>query len=216
MQTLTVASPKGGSAKTSISASLAVEASQNVKRVALVDLDPQQSLAMWHGLRVQKVGADAGPELIPMGSRIGLALDKVQAQPSPPDLVIVDCPPGSIHLTRRGIEAANFVLVPMKASPLDAETANVVAELCREYDKPFAFVLTMVMPSWKTMAAGARDFLKEVGPVLDAEITHRQAYVQAMLGGRTGAERDKTAAAEIAALWQAVKKRLASKKGQAR
>lgn len=215
MQILTVASPKGGNGKTSISASLAVEASQNVKRVALIDLDPQQSLAMWHGLRVQKVGADAGPELIAMGSRIGSAIDKVEAQASPPDLVVVDCPPGSIHLARRGIDAASFVLIPMKCSPLDAETASLMAELCREYDKPFAFVLTMTMPKWEKMTEGARDFLKAIGPVLDVEITHRQSYVQAMLGGRTGAERDKTAAAEITALWQAVKRRLANKRGQA-
>lgn len=215
MQILTVASPKGGNAKTSLSASLAVEASQNVKRVALVDLDPQQSLAMWHGLRMEKVGKDAGPELVPTGSRIGSALDKVAGQAAPPDLVIVDCPPGSIHLTRRGIEAADFVLIPMKASPLDAETASLMADLCKEQAVPFAFVLTMTMPSWKKMAEGAREFLKEVGPVLDVEITHRQSYVQAMLGGRTGAERDKTASAEITALWQVVKRRLAAQKRQA-
>lgn len=215
MQTLVVASPKGGNGKTSISASLGVEASRNRGRVALIDLDPQQSLAMWHGLRVEKGGAEGGPELIATGARVGSALDRVRAQASPPDLVIVDCPPGSIHLTRRALDSASFALVPMKTSPLDVETARVMAELCEEYEVPFAFVLTMTMPKWEKMTEGARDFLKELGPVLEPEITLRQSYVQAMLGGRTGAERDKTAAAEVAALWQAVKRRLARNKGQA-
>jgi hypothetical protein len=43
MQTLVVASPKGGTGKTTLAACLGVEASHHVGRVALADLDPQQS-----------------------------------------------------------------------------------------------------------------------------------------------------------------------------
>jgi cellulose biosynthesis protein BcsQ len=170
---------------------------------------------MWHGLRVEKVGVKDKPELIATGAKIGSALDKVRSQATPPDLLIVDCPPGSIHLTRRGIESATFVLAPMKASPLDAETASLVQELCVERSVPFAFALTMTTPKWSSMTEGARGFLEEIGPVLDIEMTSRQSYVQAMLSGRTGPDKDKTAAAEITALWQAIRKRLAAIKRQA-
>jgi tRNA(Arg) A34 adenosine deaminase TadA len=65
------------------------------------------------------------------------------------------------------------------------------------------------------MTAGARAFLAEKGPVLDVELSDGQSYVQAMLAGMSGPEKDKTAHAEIAAVWQALKKRLAASKRQA-
>jgi hypothetical protein len=66
------------------------------------------------------------------------------------------------------------------------------------------------------MTAGARDFLKARGTVLDTDVTDRQSYAEAMLGGLTGPEKDKTAKGEIAALWQAIRKRLAAGNGAGR
>src|SRR5262245_53168736 len=118
MQRLVLASPKGGVSKTTLAACLSVEAGLHLKRVACIDLDPQQSLATWHGLRTD-AGIVGKPELVPTGAKLGSALDRVRAQPKPPDLLVIDCPPGSVGLTRRGVEGANLVLVPMKSSPLD-------------------------------------------------------------------------------------------------
>jgi chromosome partitioning protein len=214
MQRLVLASPKGGVSKTTLAACLAIEASLHIKRVACIDLDPQQSLATWYGLRAD-AGATGKPELVPTGAKLGSALDRVRAQPEPPDLLVIDCPPGSVGLTRRGVEGASLVVVPMKASPLDVETADLMKDLCAEERVPFVFLLTQVNSRRQTMTAGARDFLKERGTVLDVEISDRQSYAEAMLGGLTGPEKDKTAKAEIAALWQALRKRLASGKGRA-
>jgi chromosome partitioning protein len=211
MQRLVVASPKGGTGKTTIAACLAVEASLHLPRVACLDLDPQQSLAMWHSLRARV----DGPELVPTGAKPGSALDRVRAQPNPPNLLIVDTPPGSVGLTRRALEGASLALITTKASPLDTEAVDIACELCSETGVPFAFLLTTINTRRNAMAAGARTFLAEKGPVLNVEITDRQAYVQAMLSGLTGPEKDKTAQAEIAALWQALEKRLAVIKGQA-
>jgi chromosome partitioning protein len=211
MQRLVVASPKGGTGKTTIAACLAVEASLHLRRVACIDLDPQQSLAMWHALRARM----DGPEMVPTGARLGSALDRVRAQPDPPNLVIVDTPPGSVGLTRRALEGASLALITTKASPLDTEAVDIACELCAEMNVPFTFLLTMVQPRRSAMTAGARSFLVEKGPVLDTEITDRQAYVQAMLSGMTGPEKDKAAQAEIAAVWQALGKKLASIKRQA-
>jgi chromosome partitioning protein len=213
MQRLVLASPKGGVSKTTLAACLAVEASLHLKRVAIIDLDPQQSLATWHGLRAD-AGTEGKPELVPTGAKLGSALDRVRAQPEQPDLLVIDCPPGSVGLTRRGIEGASLVLVPMKASPLDVETADLMVDLCREAAAPFVFVLAQVNARRATMTAGARDFLKDRGPVLDVEMSDRQSYAEAMLSGLIGPEKDKTAKAEVAALWQALR-RLASTKGRA-
>jgi chromosome partitioning protein len=214
MQRLVLASPKGGVSKTTLAACLAVEASLHLKRVACIDLDPQQSLATWHGLRTD-AGIVGKPELVPTGAKLGSALDRVRAQPALPDLLIIDCPPGSVGLTRRGVEGASLVVVPMKASPLDVETADMMKDLCGEAGVAFVFLLTQVNARRQTMTAGARDFLKARGTVLDTDVTDRQSYAESMLGGLTGPEKDKTAKGEIAALWQAIRKRLAAEKGRA-
>jgi chromosome partitioning protein len=215
MLRIVLASPKGGVSKTTLAACLSVEASLHLQRVACVDLDPQQSLATWHGLRAD-AGIEGKPELVPTGAKLGSALDRVRAQPEPPDLLVIDCPPGAIGLTRKGIESASLVLVPMKASPLDVETADLMVDLCKEAAAPFVFLLAQVNAKRQTMTAGARDFLTERGEVLDVEMTDRQSYAEAMLSGRTGGEtKDKTAKAEVAALWQALGQRLASTEGRA-
>src|SRR5258705_4583926 len=214
MQVLAVASPKGGVSKTTLAACLAVEASLHLKRVAIADLDPQQSLARWHWLRAD-AGARDKPELVPTGAKLGSALDRVRAQAQPPDLLVIDCPPSALLMTSRAIEMASLVLSPIKASPIDVETADIVVELCAEHGTPFVFLLSQVMPRRSTMTDGARDFLKDKGTVLDIEITDRQSYAHAMLSGHTGPEQDKIAKAEVAALWQALKKRLAAIKREA-
>jgi chromosome partitioning protein len=47
LRVITLASTKGGTGKTTLSSALAVRAAEESKRVALLDLDPQESLASW-------------------------------------------------------------------------------------------------------------------------------------------------------------------------
>jgi hypothetical protein len=91
----------------------------------------------------------------------------------------------------------------------------MMKDLCSDAGVPFVFLLTQVNARRQTMTAGARDFLKLRGTVLDTDVTDRQSYAEAMLGGLTGPEKDKAAKGEIAALWQAIRKRLAAGKGRA-
>jgi len=207
MQMIAIAATKGGTSKSTLAASLLVEASRHVKRAALIDLDPQQSLATWHGMR-----STPDTELVPTGAKMGSALDKVRARAEPPDIVIVDTPPGLMRFAEMAIEKADLVLVPCRASPLDVQAVDIMRELCETAGKPYVFVLTMVNLKREMMTAGARDFLKDKGPVLDVVMTDRESYPKAMLGGRTGPEIDKAAKAEIAALWVAIRKQLAAKK----
>jgi chromosome partitioning protein len=45
---ITVAQQKGGAGKTTLTAQLAVAFAGDGQRVALIDIDPQASLAQWH------------------------------------------------------------------------------------------------------------------------------------------------------------------------
>src|SRR5258705_9118043 len=210
MQTLAIVATKGGVGKTTLVASLAIEATHHFGRVALIDLDPQQSLARWHQFRVMDTGVANKPELIATGAKLGSALDRVRAKAQPPDLVIIDGPPGSMRLTEMAIERADLALIPCKASPIDVEAVDVVRELCEQHGKLFAMVLTMVTPRRGSMTEGEREFLQDKGDVLEVDMTDRQSYAQAMMTSHAGPEKDKTAKGEIAALWVAIAKRLAA------
>jgi cellulose biosynthesis protein BcsQ len=58
--TIAVASAKGGSGKSSITAALAVQAAKEGNRVALLDWEPQGSLTLWSLMR----GKPDNPHLI--------------------------------------------------------------------------------------------------------------------------------------------------------
>jgi len=209
MQTLAIAATKGGTGKTTLVACLSVEATHHVNRVAIADLDPQQSLATWHGLRVEATGNKQLPELIATRAKLGSAIGRAQSQADPPDLLIVDGAPGSTRFTEMAIESADFVLVPCQPTPLDAEGLVIMKEICEQAGKPFAFVLVRTHAKRQSMRDGARIFLKALGDVLDIEIADRAAYQSAMLTGHTGSEKDRAAKAEIAALWTTLQKRVA-------
>ena len=56
---ITVAQQKGGAGKTTLVAHLAVAWAGAGKRVAAVDIDPQQSLTSWYKLRTELLGEEA-------------------------------------------------------------------------------------------------------------------------------------------------------------
>lgn len=205
MPIIAVAATKGGTAKTSLIANLLVRAAKDGKAAAL-DYDPQESLDRWHELRKRPDNP-----FVHVGTPRGARVD-VQRMALLADWIFLDLPPGTQHLIREGVRAADLVLVPVKTSPLDLEAIDPVLELCEHHKKPFAFVLTMYDPKWK-LAEGAFDYLERVAPgkALKAVFGYRQAYVGAMIDGHTGPEYDgdtkqaKAAAVEIDALWAAVR-----------
>jgi chromosome partitioning protein len=205
MPVIVLAATKGGCGKSTLAAALAVEASRKGVKVAIIDLDPQQSLARWHELRLTEAGKDT-PALVPLGKYPDRTLAKAAADGW--DCVIVDCPPGSVRLTSQAMAVADFVVIPVRPSPLDVEALDVMVELCEQYERPFAFVLNATAPR-SSMTAGAREYMAKKGPVLDVEVLNRQPYASAMILGSTASEADPKGSAgkEIAALWDAIAKR---------
>ena len=87
MKTLAIVSRKGGAGKTTIALHLAVAAEAMGLTVAVFDLDPQASAALWGDRR-----GEGGPAVVPaQASRLGLLLDQARAQEA--DLVILDTAP---------------------------------------------------------------------------------------------------------------------------
>ncbi len=209
MRVIAVAATKGGVGKTTICSALAVRAAEESKRVALLDLDPQESLASWWDRRKSE-----NPKLFEVDATTE-AIELLMSEGW--EWVFVDTPPAKIELIEPAIAVADLVLIPCRPSALDIEQANIAVEMCEAHGKPFAFVLNHAAPSWK-LTKSSVEFLKFGGrTVLEPPLTFRQAYMAAMTVGKSGpeVEKDGAARAEIDALWTAVKALASQKKVRA-
>lgn len=199
IRTIVVAATKGGVGKTTLAAALAARASSESGLVALIDLDPQKSLARWWELR----GEPENPRLVTGVGRVDEASWLLQQAGW--EWVIVDTPPVLLTTMEPAIRTADLVLIPFRASALDVETAAPMVELCRKCDRPFRFVINAAEPDWM-LTESAIAYLMKDGRVLPELVSYRRAYIAAMTDGKSGAEIDPTCKGEIEALWQAVKR----------
>jgi len=202
MNVIVLAATKGGVGKTTLTSALAVRAADESKRVALIDLDPQESLASWWDRRGQPANPKVFENVEATSEAIELLISKGW------EWVIVDTPPGSLKFTEPAIVAADFVLIPTRASALDVEAVDVVVELCQLHKKPFAFIINHANPAWKLTKSTAAYLRRNGHTVIDQFISYRMAYIAAMTAGKSAPEieKDGQARKEIDALWTAVKK----------
>jgi chromosome partitioning protein len=203
-----LAASKGGAGKTTIAAALAVRACKESEAVALVDLDPQQSLARWGELR----GAGRVPQLLTGVDVPSLGVEAARAKGC--EWVFIDTPPAFLSTIEPAIGLADLVVIPVRASALDVEAVEPVVELCRTQQVPFVFVINAAEPRWKIIESAAK-FLSRQGNVLPDVVSYRKAYITGMTLGQSGpeVESDGKCATEIDALWRAVKKLARSKVG---
>ncbi len=212
MLVVAVCNSKGGVGKTTLSATLAVRAAKDGSRVALVDLDPQKSLISWWNRR----GKSENPEIMEGVETASEAIERLE-NVGAYDVLVVDTPPAFLGLIEDAVDCADVVVIPLKASALDAAASEDAVVLAKQGGGEFLVVLNDVEPKWATTKR-VQEFLAENLPkknVAETMISHRPSHVSAMTVGKTAAEinngRDKTAVEEVDALWEEVKK--AAKRG---
>jgi chromosome partitioning protein len=206
MHTIVVGATKGGVGKSTLAAALGVAAVAAGYRVVILDVDDQGSLVDWYHTR-KACGGATEPRVLELERHIDVAVERAAEEGI--DFLIIDTPPGSLRETMQAIELANFVLIPVRPSPIDTLAIKAMAEACEKAGVIFCFVLNATKPR-SVMTQGAREMLKPLGPVLDIEIADRQVYASAMLTGATALEKEPNgpAAQEIALLWQEIEKRV--------
>lgn len=205
MLVIAVANAKGGVGKTTIATSLAVAAAEDGRRVALVDLDPQGSTRDWHARR-----AIGNPTLFTGADYASDALEKLRLHTAI-DAAICDGPPGSLNVTNDLIAAADLVVIPTRASVFDLASMLDAVRLCVDRRRPYCIVFNDVSAGDRGLVKAAREAVLGAGipeaNVVEGAIAHRVAFANAATTGRTGAEIDDKAAAEIEALWGEIKRR---------
>lgn len=162
---------KGGVAKTTSALYLGIAAMRRGLSVVVLDADPQGSALVW------AEHATAAGDPLPFPVTAVTARDL--AQPPEADLVIVDTPPGQAEAIDAAIDAADLVVVPTGASPLDLQRVWPTLEVTAH--RPTVVMLTSVdLRARTTLVQSVRDVLDEAGvPVLSAVIGYRQALRQA-------------------------------------
>jgi chromosome partitioning protein len=198
---ITIAQRKGGAGKTTLAAQLAVAWARQGAKVAVLDIDPQASLAAWVGLRRERLG----------GSGIGFefaALPGWRAEQwigdhaRDADFVVVDGPAHIETEARIAVRAAGLVLIPVQPSPLDLWASAATLAMARDERRRVLAVLNRVAPRSTVTDRIAAELSQAGAPIAAARIGNRIALVHAMTQGLGVLETAAggPAAAEIAAL----------------
>jgi chromosome partitioning protein len=204
MKVVSIASPKGGVGKSSITALLAVTATMENKRAAIIDLNSDQAnLSQWWILR----GEPQLPYLVQ--DLEDLADDIEVLSKAKFDWVFIDTPPLNIDVIDAAVSVSNAVVIPGKPSVFDIAAIEPLIEICRARRRPHALLLSDVDLSYKSLNASAAGAYAELAPMFETRLSHRSAYANALTNGLVGPEIDKTLKLEAQALWLEVQ-RLAS------
>jgi chromosome partitioning protein len=198
-QIITVATMKGGSGKSTLASCLAVHWQLSGRPSTIVDADPQRSIAR---LAARERGL-GGVKVVEDASENAWQTARNLAATGP---IVIDTPGFRSIATLACIAAADFLLVPVKASPLDIDrmldTLNYLIEGEEGQRRFFRCVLTQTTRD-SVIAKHIRGELIEAGfPVLENELTNRVIYAEAALWGATPSmiEKNGAAAREIAAI----------------
>lgn len=178
MPVVTIASPKGGAGKSTSSVLLATELANAGAEVAVLDCDPNRAISIW---------ADRAP----LPPRITIRSDvteseivrTIKQQDSDGRVVIVDLEGVASRMVSRAISQADLVLIPMRATTLDAtigvRALALVAEEEEALGRPIrqAVVFTMTRAIKSKQHTSIEASLREQGvDIIQPPLLERAAF----------------------------------------
>ena len=120
---------KGGVGKTTLALHLAGAWATNVKRVVVIDADPQGSALDWPEQRDR----ETLPRLFGV---LGLARDTLHREAPEiardTDYVLIEGPPRDATLMRSALAAADLLIIPVQPSPFDGWASGEILLLLQE------------------------------------------------------------------------------------
>jgi chromosome partitioning protein len=204
MHVIVCSAQKGGSGKTTLCGHLAVQADlAGAGPVALIDTDPQGSLAQWWNAR------PAPTPLFMKASVDFLHADLEQLRRSGVRLVFIDTPPAVTEMIRRIVGFADLVIVPTRPSPHDLRAVGATLDIIEGEGKPMVFAVNDATPRAR-ITGDTAVALSQHGTVAPVIVGHRTSFATSMIHGRTVMETEPGSAAsrEIGQLWDYIRSRL--------
>lgn len=185
--TIVLATGKGGAGKSTLARSLAAHWLSAHQKPALVDADPQASIATFHDREGPMAGLTVAAD--PEVETIASTIKELKREHRP---IIIDTAGFRNQTTVMAAICSDLVLVPLKPAAEDVREAVAMVELVAELnDTPerknnplqALMVLTMTVPG-TVIGRHVRKELEEGGyPLLKAEITQRVAYPELSMRG---------------------------------
>lgn len=174
---ITVAQQKGGAGKSTLAANLAAAFAEGV-RVAVLDIDPQRSLARWHGLRGARAPGITLSEV--SGWRLPAEIERLRREH---DVLIVDSPPQVETDAKIAVRAADLVLVPVQPSPPDLWAAEGTLKLARAEKRRAVLLLNRAPASGSLRAGVEAEIARQAHAVLAATLGNRVGFAGAFARG---------------------------------
>lgn len=204
MQTLVIASQKGGSGKTTLTRNIAVALGSDV---ALIDTDPQGSLTAWWNRREVE-----NPVLVSMAD--GLPATLAALRDAGIKTVLIDTPPSAHAFVADVIGLADLVLVPVRPTPDDLDAVGPTLDMIEGAKKNFIFVVSQAKRRTR-LALETIPALAQHGKVSPVVIHDRVEFPTAAIDGRGVVEVGNGAAAtEITELVTYLRKQLTKDMGR--
>lgn len=204
MKVVVVASRKGGSGKTTLAGHLSVEAERaGDGPVALIDIDPQGSLAEWWNKR-------AAPTPVFVHAAVSrLAGDIERLRGMGIEVLVIDTPPALGQTITDVVGLSDLVVIPTRPSPHDLRSIGATVDLVEHLGKPLVFVLNGAVPRAR-ITNEAVTVLSQHGMLAPVIVHNRVDFAHSMIDGRTVMELpvQSRSTNEIERLWEYLDQRL--------
>ncbi len=178
MKTILIANPKGGSGKSTLSVNIAGFLAKRGDRVAMLDLDRQQSSALWLGLRDFEL-----PHIDKLGSK--------KTDEDEYDWLVIDSPAG-LHGKNlaHALKLANKIVVPIAPSLFDLDASreflqSLATEKTVRKQHCHIGIIGMRMSPRTKAAQALEHFLTTFDLPILAYLRETQVYVNAAFEGKS-------------------------------
>lgn len=131
MPIISVANPKGGAGKSTATLVLATSLAQQGASVVILDCDPNRPIEGW------RAGASTNPVIVDGAVSESNIVQKLDDYRRRYQFVFVDLEGTASRLMSRALGRANLVIIPIQASPTDAELAAKAIHLIQEEEATF-------------------------------------------------------------------------------
>lgn len=178
MPVITVANPKGGAGKSTTTLVLATTLASQGASVVILDCDPNRPIQGWRG------GGSKNPVHVDGDVNESNITQKLDEYRKKVQFVFVDLEGTASRLMSRALARAQLVVIPIQASPTDAELAAKAITLIQEeeaaFEKtiPYRILFTRTSPAIATKLERAIVTQLQAGdvPTFKSHLNERAAY----------------------------------------
>ena len=197
MRVVAIASQKGGAGKTTLTVHLAIAAVMAGVKAAVIDTDPQASLADWWNVREK----NDLPFVLSTVAELPVKIE--QLREGGIEMLFIDTPPSVTDVIRDVVALSDIIIIPTKPSPLDVRAISKTVNIVEKCGKPMVFVISIAKKNAR-ITADTAVLLSQFGTVAPVQIGDRTEYASCMIDGRTVMEvyPSGNSAEEVVQLWK--------------